>query len=154
MGPPGSMAAILRKQRSARTVAALEDGVEMDELIGIGTATAQREIPPPCDASAVRGCVGCDESVVPMRVVSAREGTAVVEDPFGDLTEVSVDFVSPPRRGDVVLVHLGMALSVIPARPRRPRRPPVTERRHLSLVPPRTNAADASGRRGSSRSGR
>lgn len=127
--------------------------VAVNELIGISTRTTHREIPPPCDSSAMRGCVARDESVVPMRVVSARGGTALVEDPFGDVTEVSVDFVSPPRRGDVVLVHLGMALSVIPARP-RPRRPPVTERRHLSLVPPRTNAADASGRRGSSRSRR
>ncbi len=47
---------------------------------------------------------------MPVRVVAVREGAAEVEDRLGNRAEVAADFVPDARPGDVLLVHLGVAI--------------------------------------------
>jgi hydrogenase expression/formation protein HypC len=62
------------------------------------------------------GCVTCGDVAVPVRVVEVSGSAAVVEDRLGARVEVAIDFVVPaPRRGDVLLVHTGVAIARVEA---------------------------------------
>ena len=46
---------------------------------------------------------------IPMKVVSIKEDTAVVE--FGDISrEVNIQFINNVKKGDYVIVHAGVAI--------------------------------------------
>jgi hydrogenase expression/formation protein HypC len=55
-------------------------------------------------------CVTCSDEGVPMRVVELREGSLALCE---DGTEVMIDLVGEVRPGDEVLVHAGVALTVL-----------------------------------------
>ncbi len=57
-------------------------------------------------------CITCSDEGVPMRVVAAGDGAlAVCVDEGGSRSEVMTDLVGDVGRGDVVLVHAGVALA-------------------------------------------
>src|SRR5215210_4899993 len=58
-------------------------------------------------------CITCGDVAVEARVVSVRNGTALVEK-GGLREEVAVDLVEGVRIGDVVLCHAGVALEKLP----------------------------------------
>ena len=60
-------------------------------------------------------CVTCGDDAVPMRVVRVGSaGTALCADGSGATSEVMIDLVGAVGRGDVVLVHAGVALQALP----------------------------------------
>jgi hydrogenase expression/formation protein HypC len=61
------------------------------------------------------GCVTCGDLAVPVHVVAVNGVTAVCEDRTGRRAEIAVDFVRDVRRGDLLLVHTGVAIARIPA---------------------------------------
>ena len=59
-------------------------------------------------------CVTCSDEAVPMVVAASGPfGVAVCVDPDGARNEVMVDLVGPVSEGDEVLVHAGVALSLL-----------------------------------------
>jgi hydrogenase maturation factor len=63
-------------------------------------------------------CVTCSDEAVPMHVRDVRDdGTAVCD---GGV-EVMVDLVGPVREGDELLVHAGVALTLLTEDAERPR---------------------------------
>jgi len=56
------------------------------------------------------GCVTCGDVAVPVRVLRAEGTTAEVMDRLGRRAEVATDFVPDAGRGDILLVHLGVAI--------------------------------------------
>ena len=55
-------------------------------------------------------CVTCSDEGVPMRVVEVRDGHLALCD---DGSEVMTDLVAPVAPGDELLVHAGVALTVL-----------------------------------------
>ena len=60
------------------------------------------------------GCLTCGDLGVPVRVVAVNGPAAVCEDRTGRRAEIAVDFVRDVRRGDLLLVHKGVAIARIP----------------------------------------
>lgn len=56
------------------------------------------------------GCATCGDVAIPVRVVRLDVACATVEDRLGEQAEVAVDFVPGVREGDVILVHMGVAI--------------------------------------------
>lgn len=56
------------------------------------------------------GCATCGDVAIPVRVVRLDAESATVEDRLGEQAEVAVDFVPGVREGDVILVHMGVAI--------------------------------------------
>jgi hydrogenase expression/formation protein HypC len=73
-----------------------------DDLARYGTCTLDQD-----------GCVTCGDLVVPVRVVEVRGNVALCEDRTGRQAEVALEFVPGTARGDVLLVHLGVALACV-----------------------------------------
>lgn len=64
------------------------------------------------------GCHTCGDIVVPVRLLTLEpDGGAVVEDRVGNQTEVTLELVPGSRPGDVLLVHLGVAIARVPDPP-------------------------------------
>mgnify|MGYP000278611157 CR=1 FL=1 len=57
------------------------------------------------------GCVTCGDFAVPVVVVAVEGTQAVCEDRLGQRAIVALDFISDVMPGDVLLVHLGVALA-------------------------------------------
>lgn len=57
------------------------------------------------------GCTICGDSAVPVRVPELRGDDALVEDSLGQQAEVAVDFISGLRSGEVIFVHMGVAIA-------------------------------------------
>lgn len=57
------------------------------------------------------GCTTCGDTAVPVRVLELRGEDAFVEDRLGQQAEVAVDFISELRSGEVILVHMGVAIA-------------------------------------------
>ena len=75
--------------------------------------TDEAYVPAPvCDETT--GCITCGDVAIEARVVSIRNGTAMIEKD-GLREEVAVDLVEGVRVGDVVLCHAGVALERVPA---------------------------------------
>jgi hydrogenase expression/formation protein HypC len=72
----------------------------MTELLRYGACTLDQD-----------GCATCGDVAIPVRVVAVNEGGAVCEDRLGQRAEIAVDFVSDVRPGDVLLVHMGVAIA-------------------------------------------
>ena len=47
---------------------------------------------------------------MPVRVLKVAANTATVTDRLGTRAEVAIDFVPGARRGDILLVHMGVAI--------------------------------------------
>jgi hydrogenase expression/formation protein HypC len=56
------------------------------------------------------GCSTCGDVAVPVKVIEVRGGEAVVEDRLGMRATAAIDFVSDVKAGDVILVHMGVAI--------------------------------------------
>ena len=56
------------------------------------------------------GCSTCGDVAVPVKVIEVWGREAVVEDRLGKRAEVAVDFVPGVRPGEILLVHLGVAI--------------------------------------------
>jgi len=57
-------------------------------------------------------CITCADEGIPMRVVGrGADGLAVCATAEGAESDVMTDLVGPVQRGDVVLVHAGVALT-------------------------------------------
>lgn len=72
----------------------------MDDLVRYGSCTLDKD-----------GCTTCGDVGVPVRVLEVRGDTALCEDHVGQRAEVAVDFVPDVSPGDVLLVHLGVAIA-------------------------------------------
>ncbi|MBA3892131.1 MAG: HypC/HybG/HupF family hydrogenase formation chaperone [Gemmatimonadales bacterium] len=77
-----------------------------DDLTRFGTCTLEQD-----------GCTTCGDVAVPARVIAldAPAGIATVEDRTGARAGVALDFVPDARPGDVVLVHMGVAIGLVAA---------------------------------------
>lgn len=69
-----------------------------------------------CDAQAGH-CITCGDEGIPMRVISAADGTALCSDGEDERHEVAVDLVAPVAAGDGVLVHAGVAIGLLEGAP-------------------------------------
>ncbi len=70
------------------------------------------------DACGEGHCVTCSDEGVEMRVLeSGRNGLAVCADDAGELAEVMTDLVGPVAPEDRVLVHAGVALTLVTESP-------------------------------------
>jgi len=56
------------------------------------------------------GCTTCGDVAVPARVLQVEGNSAHVIDRAGNAAEVATDFVPGVRAGDVVMVHMGVAI--------------------------------------------
>ncbi|GIM47640.1 hypothetical protein DNHGIG_31890 [Collibacillus ludicampi] len=56
------------------------------------------------------GCSTCGDVAVPVKVIAVHGGEAVVEDRLGKRATVAIDFVPGIKVGDILLVHMGVAL--------------------------------------------
>ncbi|MHC5001925.1 MAG: HypC/HybG/HupF family hydrogenase formation chaperone [Planctomycetota bacterium] len=56
------------------------------------------------------GCATCGDLAVPVRVVRLEGGDALVEDRTGARASVAVDLVPGVAEGDLLLVHMGVAI--------------------------------------------
>lgn len=59
------------------------------------------------------GCVSCGDVAVPVVVVEVDGLEAVCEDRLGQRARVAIDFVPEAVPGDVLLVHLGVAVAKV-----------------------------------------
>lgn len=60
------------------------------------------------------GCTTCGDVGVPVRVVRLLEGgQALCEDRTGDQAEIATDFAPEAAPGDVLLVHMGVAIACV-----------------------------------------
>jgi hydrogenase expression/formation protein HypC len=57
------------------------------------------------------GCLTCGDVAVPVRVLAVAEHEAVCEDRLGQRATVAVDFIPGVAAGDVLLVHLRVAIA-------------------------------------------
>lgn len=64
-----------------------------------------------CRTLADDGCSTCGDVAVPVKVIVVRGNEAVVEDRLGVTSTVAIDFVPDARPGDIILVHMGVALA-------------------------------------------
>jgi hydrogenase expression/formation protein HypC len=56
------------------------------------------------------GCSLCGDVAVPVKVIEVHGGVAVVEDRLGKRATVAIDFVPGIKAGDILLVHMGVAV--------------------------------------------
>jgi len=56
------------------------------------------------------GCSTCGDVAVPAKVIEIDGREAVVEDRLGNRAIVAIDFVPGIKEGEVLLVHMGVAL--------------------------------------------
>lgn len=56
------------------------------------------------------GCLTCGDVAIPVRVLEVTGAEARCEDRSRARALIAVDFVPDVRRGDVLLVHLGVAI--------------------------------------------
>ncbi len=59
------------------------------------------------------GCVTCGDLAVPVLVVEVDGLEAVCEDRLGQRARIAIDFTPEAAPGDVLLVHLGVAIARI-----------------------------------------
>jgi len=59
------------------------------------------------------GCATCGDVGVPVRVVEISPRGAVCEDRVGRRAEIAIDFTPGVTPGDVLLVHMGVAIARI-----------------------------------------
>lgn len=78
----------------------------MDELERYGSCTLDQD-----------GCATCGDVAVPMRVVEVRGEVALCEDRVGQRAGVALDFFPDVAPGDVLLVHLGVAIARVEGSP-------------------------------------
>jgi hydrogenase expression/formation protein HypC len=57
------------------------------------------------------GCSLCGDTAAPVRVLGRSGSNALVEDRLGQRAEVAVDFLPDAGPGDIVLVHMGVAIA-------------------------------------------
>lgn len=74
----------------------------MNDLSQYGTCTLDDD-----------GCTTCGDVAVPVRVLESQGHTARCEDQAGQQAEIATDFVPDARPGDVLLVHMGVAIARI-----------------------------------------
>ena len=55
-------------------------------------------------------CSTCGDVAVPVLVLELRGEEALVEDRLGQRAQVAVDFLPDVAAGDVILVHMGVAI--------------------------------------------
>ncbi len=58
------------------------------------------------------GCATCGDVAVPARVLQLQGDVARVIDRVGNVAEIATDFVPEVRLGDIVMVHLGVAIGI------------------------------------------
>ncbi|MBE3562931.1 MAG: HypC/HybG/HupF family hydrogenase formation chaperone [Hydrogenibacillus schlegelii] len=56
------------------------------------------------------GCTTCGDVAVPVRVIAVSGREATVEDRAGVRTSVAIDFVPDAKAGEILLVHMGVAI--------------------------------------------
>ena len=56
------------------------------------------------------GCSTCGDVAVPVRVIAVSGREAVVEDRAGVWASVAIDFVPDAKAGEILLVHMGVAI--------------------------------------------
>ncbi|MBO1436209.1 HypC/HybG/HupF family hydrogenase formation chaperone [Meiothermus sp. CFH 77666] len=61
------------------------------------------------------GCTTCGDVAVPTFVIEVVGRDAVVRDRLGQQATIAVDFFPEVRVGDVLLVHMGVAIAKLPA---------------------------------------
>ncbi len=77
----------------------------MTDLVQYGSCTLEDD-----------GCTTCGDVAVPVRVVAIEsDGTAVCEDRIGHRATIQTAFTPEAESGDVLLVHMGVAISRIGA---------------------------------------
>ena len=61
-------------------------------------------------------CITCGDQAVPMRILRVDEARALAlcQDEGGGRSSVEIGLVEPVRAGDLLLVHAGTALQVLP----------------------------------------
>ena len=91
----------LTAHREPQPSAAREDG-----LARYGSCTLDQD-----------GCTTCGDMAVPVRVLAIAGSTAKVEDRLGKRGEVATDFVPDARPGDILLVHMGVAIGRVEETP-------------------------------------
>jgi len=57
------------------------------------------------------GCVSCGDIAVPVVVLEVSGSEALCEDRLGQRARVAIDFTPDVAPGDVLLVHLGVAIA-------------------------------------------
>lgn len=57
------------------------------------------------------GCSTCGDTAVPVRVIDAFGTEALVEDRLGHQATVATDLIEHIRQGDILLIHMGIALA-------------------------------------------
>ena len=73
----------------------------MADLIAFGSCTLSDD-----------GCTTCGDVAVPVRVVALRaDGFAECEDRLGQRAEIATAFAPEAVPGDVLLVHMGVAIA-------------------------------------------
>lgn len=72
----------------------------MTDLRQFGTCTLEDD-----------GCTTCGDVAVPVRVIRMSETKAVCEDRTGRRAEVLIDFAPDASVGDILLVHMGVAIA-------------------------------------------
>lgn len=64
------------------------------------------------------GCTTCGDVGVPVRVVALKpDGVAVCEDRLGQRAEIATAFAPDAAPGDVLLVHMGVAIAHLQPQP-------------------------------------
>lgn len=56
------------------------------------------------------GCSTCGDVAVPVKVIEVHGVEAVAEDLLGIRTTVAIDFVPDVKAGEILLVHMGVAI--------------------------------------------
>ena len=69
------------------------------ELERFGTCTLDQD-----------GCTTCGDVAVPVRLLKLEGNSAVVEDRLGQRADVLVDFIKDAKHGDILLIHMGIAI--------------------------------------------
>lgn len=57
------------------------------------------------------GCTTCGDLAIPVKVVEVRGDVALCEDRLGQRAEIALNFVPETSPGDVLLMHLGVAIA-------------------------------------------
>lgn len=83
----------------------------MTDLARYGPCTLDE----PAPAKAGDGCTTCGDFAVPVRVVERRGDAALCEDRTGARAEVATAFTPEAAPGDVLLVHMRVAIAHLSA---------------------------------------
>ncbi|MDQ3242335.1 MAG: HypC/HybG/HupF family hydrogenase formation chaperone [Gemmatimonadota bacterium] len=63
------------------------------------------------------GCTTCGDRAVPVRVLHLENRMAEVADRLGNRANVATDFVPGVQEGDILMVHVGVAIGIVRAEP-------------------------------------